>query len=243
MNKRVLTASVVLGLAVLLALNYSAMVIQAQPSPDQQTSEQDQSYYETYKPETPPITIAVSSPQNNSALNDASVALDFNVSAPKALSIPEPAQVQSIQITNVSYTCDWQTENHQLYAYDSLNVSSKDERFDFLAFNTTFSNIPEGTHEIEITALAIVNTNAAMFGFTYHYSSNASIILNVNAGQPTVPNQNSDSNVDNQSDLIIDHFPNYPLLLQIGIVLTITIVIGVCLFVYHKKIAQTKKVH
>lgn len=203
MNKEMLPTWVVLGLVVLLALNYPLMDIQAQPSPDQQASEQYQSYYETYRPETPQIAISVSSPQNNSATDKTSISLTFNVSAPKVLSIPQPAQVQSIQITNVSYTCDWQTENHQLYAYDSLNASSKGERFDFLAFNTTLSNIPEGAHKIQIIALVIVNIKAAMFGFTCNYSSNTSIILNVNSPQPTSPNQNTDLPPNNLAPVIL----------------------------------------
>ena len=61
--------------------------------------------------------------------------------------------------------------------------------FDFLEFNTTLSNIPEGTHEVQIMASGRVGVRVAMFGGSYSSGSNSSIIFTVNSIQTTQHNQ------------------------------------------------------
>jgi hypothetical protein len=84
----------------------------------------------------------------------------------------------SSRLFRVSYRGDWQTEEQLLY-------SAQDESLDFLEFNTTLSDIPEGTHELQIIADGVVGVTVAMFGFSYHSDANASIIFTVNSVQPT----------------------------------------------------------
>ena len=145
-------------------------------------------YYETYRPETTPIAITVSSPQNNSITNENSIYLVFNVTAPIVVSAPEEANAVSTQLDSVYYKGDWQDEKQELYVYDYIHAPNV-EVFDFLKFNATLSNIPEGTHEIQIMASGRVGVRVAMFGGSYSSGSNSSIIFTVNSIQPTQPYQ------------------------------------------------------
>ena len=205
MNKRTLTAAIFLGLIVLATLNYpETEEVQAQLlTPDQPMPEPYQTYYETYKPETTPIEIRVSSPQNNSITDKNSISLAFNVTGPQGILAPEPARIVRTQLTSVSVKGDWQTEEQELYAYDFVHSTSDNKGFDFLEFNTTLSDIPEGTHEVEIMVFGIVNTNAAMFGFEYYYGSNASVTFIVGSIQPTQVSQNSDVSPINPAVIIL----------------------------------------
>jgi hypothetical protein len=172
--------------------------------------------YETYRPETTPTAIIVSTPLNNSITNENSISLAFNVTAPIVVSAPEEAQSVSTRLASVYYKGDWQDEKQELYAYDYLHAPNV-EKFDFLEFNTTLSNIPEGTHELQITASGTVGLTVAMFGFSYHSGSNSSIIFTVDSIQPTQPNQ--------------EPFPTLPVLAASVAV----VVVGAGLLVYFKK--------
>ena len=130
---------------------------------------------ETNEPTIVPPAILICSPQNNSVISSNSVSLVFNVSAPRAVDA-----VKS-ELTRVYCKGDWQTERQDLYVQNS----SSDESYDFLEFNATLSNIPEGTHELQIMAFGIVNINIAMFGYTFHSDTNVSIVFTVNSIQPT----------------------------------------------------------
>ena len=136
----------------------------------------------TYDPLIIPPTILVSFPQNNSEIGSNSINLVFNVSAPRAV------DAVSSQLTNIYYKGDWQTENQEPHIQDS----SSSNYYDFLDFNTTLSNIPEGVHKLEIIAFGIVNFNEAMFGYTYHSNTNSLIFFTVTPVTekepfPTVP--------------------------------------------------------
>lgn len=204
MNMKTLTFVIALALIVLATSNYPETEVQAQLlTPDQPMPEPYQTYYETYKPETTPIEITVSSPQNNSITDKNSISLAFNVTGPQGISAPEPARVVRTQLTSVYIKGDWQTEKQELYAYDFVHSTSDDKGFDFMEFNTTLSDVPEGPHELQIMVFGIVNTNAAMFGFEYHYGSNASVAFTVGSIQPTKINQDSDVAPFNHAVIIL----------------------------------------
>jgi hypothetical protein len=114
--------------------------------------------------------------------------LVFNVTAPIVVSAPEEANAVSTQLDSVYYKGDWQDEKQKLYVYDYIHAPNV-EVFDFLRFNTTLSNIPEGTHEVQIMASGRVGVRVAMFGGSYSSNSNSSIIFTVNSIQPTQRNQ------------------------------------------------------
>jgi len=176
--------------------------------------------YETYRPETTPIAIIVSTPQNNSITNENSISLAFNVTAPIIVSAPEEAQSVSTRLASVYYKGDWQDEKQELYAYDYLHAPNV-EKFDLLEFNTTLSNIPEGTHELQIMASGTVGLTVAMFGFSYHSGSNSSIIFTVNSIQPTQPNQEP-----------------FPAVAVVAVSAVVAIAISAGLLVYFKKRKQ-----
>jgi len=169
MKRKALALTLILRL-VIATLNIYMTGVQAQLIP-----EPVQSYYEDYEPEITPPEISISSPQNNSVTNANSISLIFSVSAPQAIE-----SVRS-QLTQVYYKGDWQAEKQDLYFWDSKS----DSYFDFLEFNITLTDIPEGKHELQIMAIGTVNIRVAMFGFTYHSDANASIIFTVNSIQST----------------------------------------------------------
>ena len=128
---------------------------------------------ETYEPTIVPPAILICSPQNNSVTSANSISLVFNVSAPEAVNA-----IRS-QLHYIYYKADWQTEEHYLYFQNLTN----NEHFEFMEFNTTLSNIPEGTHTLQIVACGIVTIREAMFVYNSKSETNASIILTVNSIQ------------------------------------------------------------
>jgi hypothetical protein len=149
-------------------------------------------YYEAYRPVTTPVEINFFSPLNNSVTNETSIPLIFNVTAPIVVSVTEKASKVDSQLDWVYCKGDWQDEKQQLYVYDYLHASNV-EVFDFLEFNTTLSNVPEGTHELLIMASGTVGIVLGTMGFSYNIGSNASIIFTVNSSgstqEPTQPSQ------------------------------------------------------
>lgn len=146
-----------------------------------------QDYYELYRPTMNPPSISIASPQNNSIVNTNSLQLTFNITKPQiiklspniSLNIIENNGVRnSTEIFRVNYKGDWQTEEQTLY-------SNENGGLDFLEINETISNIPNGEHEIQITAIGSVDLIVTMFGFTYHPDSSSTIIFTINPSTPT----------------------------------------------------------
>src|SRR5665648_194246 len=128
-----------------------------------------QDYYELYKPTMSGPNVSVTSPQNNSVINANSLQLIFNVTEPQIVKfsanispniIENNGVRNSSDIVSVYYKGDWQTKETILY-------SNQDSDIDFLEFNETLSSIPDGRHQVEITAIGTVGLIVAMFGFTY----------------------------------------------------------------------------
>jgi len=173
MKRTVLAVIFILELIILATLDYHFLGVQAQ-----QVTDPLQDYYDRYKPTMTPPSILVTSPQNYSIINANSISLVFNVSEPQVIELSPDVNQHSSRLFRVSYKGDWQTEEQLLYL-------AEHESLDFLEFNTTLSNIPEGTHELQIIAVGAVGITVAMFGFSYHPDANASIIFTVNSIQPT----------------------------------------------------------
>jgi len=173
MKRTVLAIILILGLIILAILDCHVVGVQAH-----QVADPLQDYYDRNKPTMTPPSILVNSPQNHSIINTNSISLVFNVSGPQVIELSPDVKLHSSRLVKVYYKGDWQTEGQNLYfnEYESL---------DFLEFNTTLSNIPEGTRELQITAVGAVDITVAMFGFSYHPDANASIIFTVNSIQPT----------------------------------------------------------
>lgn len=167
---------------------------------------------EKSEPTIVPPAILICSPQNNSVTSSNSVSLVFNVSAPEAVNAIDS------HLRYIYYKADWQAEEQYLYFQNLTN----NEHFDFMEFNTTLSNIPNGTHILQIVACGAVIITEAMFGFDYGSETNASIIFTVNSMQPT-PSQ--------EPTLKVEQF--FVTLVIASI--TIVSVIGVGLLVYFKK--------
>ena len=172
MKRTALALTLILGLVIATLNNYVTRV-QAQ-----QVLDSLEDYYDHYKPTMAPPSILVTSPQNYSIINASSVSLVFNVSEPQVIELSPDVNQHSSRLFRVSYKGDWQTEEQLLYlaTHDGL---------DFLEFNTTLSNIPEGKHELQITAVGIVSITIAMFGCSYNPDANASIIFTVSSVQPS----------------------------------------------------------
>ncbi|MCW4044826.1 MAG: hypothetical protein NWE94_04840 [Candidatus Bathyarchaeota archaeon] len=173
MKKIALAVTLIVGL--IFWVTFSCAVVGAQ---DQQASDSLQDYYDRYKPKMTPPTISIASPQNYSVINTNSISLVFNVSEPQVIEISPDANKVSTRLFRVSYKGDWQTEEHFLY-------SAEHGSLDFLEFNTTLLNIPDGTHQLQVIADGVVGFTVAMFGFSYNSETNTSIIFTVNSTQPT----------------------------------------------------------
>ena len=158
-----------------------------------------------------PPAVLIYSPQNNSLTSSNSISLIFNVSA------PESVNATGSYLRYIYYEADWQTEEQYLYFQNLTN----DEHFDFMEFNTTLSNIPKGTHTLQIVACGAVLIKEAMFGFDYASETNASIIFTVNSIQPP-------SSPEPQQT---EPFPTTLVIATIVLV----VVIGAGLLVYFKK--------
>jgi len=137
-----------------------------------------QDYYDKYEPTMMPPSILITSPQNHSIINTNSISLVFNVSEPQIIEVSPDVNHHSSRLFRVSYMGDWQTEEQLLYL-------AQQENLDFLEFNITLSEIPDGTHELQIIAVGAVGITVAMFGFSYHPDANTSIIFTVSSMQPT----------------------------------------------------------
>ncbi len=166
MKRTALILMLILALIISATLNCSFLGVQAQD------------YYDRYKPTMTPPSILVTSPQNHSIINTSSISLAFNVSGVQVIEVSPDVNRYSSRLFKVSYKGDWQTEEQLLY-------SAEHESLDFLEFNTTLSDIPEGSHELQIIAVGAVGVIVAMFGFSYYPEANASIIFTVNSIQPT----------------------------------------------------------
>ena len=158
MKKKALALTLILGLTILVTQNYHAKV-KAELTPQSTIV---------------PPEVLIYSPQNNSVTSANSISLVFNVSAPEA------ANAIDSHLRYIYYQADWQTEKQYLYFQNLTN----DEYFDSMEFNTTLSNIPEGTHTLQIVACGTVILTEAMFGFNYASETNASIIFAVNSMHP-----------------------------------------------------------
>lgn len=184
MERTALALMPILGLIILATINCHVAEVQAQD------------YYDRYKPTMTPPSILVNSPQNHSTINTNSISLVFNVSEPQVIELSPDVNKHTSRLFRVSYRGDWQTEEQLVY-------SAQDESLDFLDFNTTLSAIPEGTHELQITAIGEVGITVAMFGFTYHPDANASIIFTVNSIQPTPSPEPTPESEPFQNTLVI----------------------------------------
>jgi hypothetical protein len=121
--------------------------------------------------------ISVTSPHNNTVINNDYISLIFNVSGPQVVGMSPRVDFHLAHIVKVFFKGDWQNETQILYFMDSkFNVSADN----FLEFNVTLSNIPSGTHELEISVEGYVYMVMAMvYSSEYYPSSNASIIFTV----------------------------------------------------------------
>lgn len=156
-----------------------------------------QDYYESYKPTMTGPNINVTSPQNGSTIQSNSLQLIFNVTKPQITKLSPNIPPSIIEnngvrnssgiITRVYYKGDWQTEETNLF----LNQDSKME---FLEFNENLSNIPDGKHRVEITAIGSVNLIVAMFGFTYQNNETTTITINNNYNESSMPTINTGQN-------------------------------------------------
>lgn len=160
MERTAIAIVLILGLSFLATIDCPVVEVQAQD------------YYDRYEPTMTPPSILVTSPQNHSIINTNSIYLAFNVSEPQVIEISPDATKHSSRLIRFSYKGDWQTEEQSQYLppYESI---------DFLEFNTTISGIPEGTHELQITAVGEVGIEVGFMGFSYYPDANASIIFTV----------------------------------------------------------------
>jgi hypothetical protein len=183
-----------------------------------------------------PPSISISSPQNSSSINANCVQLVFSVAEPQIANLSPnipPSIIENNGVSNstaiarVSYKGDWQIEEHILY--------SNEQGSEVLEFNVTLSNIPNGNHEVEITAIGTVRLIVAMFGFEYHSNSTSSIIFAVNSLEPNNQDTNSPSN--NQD-------ANSPLITLSQVVLTLLLVLALTVIaLFALKRRSNKKVN
>jgi hypothetical protein len=200
-----------------------------------------QDYYELYKPIMNGPTVNVASPQNASAIQSNSIQLTFNVTKPQIIklspnipdSIIENNGVRNSSgiITQVYYKGDWQTKETNLF-------SNQDRNIDFLEFNENLSNIPDGKHQIEITAVGSVNLIVAMFGFTYQNNETTTItvINQYNESSTLTP---TSPNPTNNTDSLAEPF--LTLLLAVASILTAFVIASILALRRHRKTINLKQ--
>jgi len=191
-----------------------------------------QDYYESYKPTMTGPNINVTSPQNGSAIQSNSLQLIFNVTKPQIIKLSPNIPPSIIEnngvrnssgiITRVYYKGDWQTKETNLF-------SNQDSKMEFLEFNENLSSIPDGKHQVEITAIGSVNLIVAMFGFTYQNNETTTITITNNYNESSMPTINT-GQLPPQTELL----PTLTVLVVILIVLAVVIT-SVLLFKRHRK--------
>lgn len=159
-----------------------------------------------------PTKIKILSPKNNFNASAISILLVFNVSAPVAIDAIES------QLRYVYYETDWQTGKQYLYSQNLTNNEHSDISVRTLQFNTTLSNIPEGTHKLQVVACWSVTKKQAMFVENFDSETDASVIFSVNSLQSIQPSQTSSQFSINQTQIIV-------VLLLIAVLITFTIVV------------------
>ncbi len=189
-----------------------------------------QDYYERYKPTMSGPNISVASPQNASVIESNSLQLVFTVTEPQIVKLSPNISPNIIEnngvrnssdIVGVYYKGDWQTKETILY-------SNQDGDIDFLEFNETLSNIPNGSHQVEITAIGSVDLIVAMFGFTYHNNANTTIVFATNSTELTPTLSPS---TDRNAPLLE---PIY-YLLPVSVIVAVIIVLSILLYRWHRK--------
>jgi hypothetical protein len=223
MKRTALALTLIFGL-VIATLNIYVTRVQAQQDLD---SLED--YYNRYKPTMTPPSILVTSPQNYSIINTSSISLVFNVSAPQVIEVSPDVNHYSTWLSRVYCKGDWQDEEQVLYSRYPWKDDSDNEAFDFLEFNTTLSNIPEGKHELKINAVGVVGIKIAMFGCSYNPDANASIIFTVNSVQSTSPEPKLTSE-------------SFPITLVVAVSGVLLAVVSASLLVYFKKVKKKPKI-
>ena len=193
-----------------------------------------QDYYELYKPTMTGPNITVTYPQNGSTIQSNSIQLYFNVTKPQIIKLSPniPSSIiehngvrnNSGSITRVYYKGDWQTKETNLY-------SNQDSEVEFLEFNETISNIPDGTHKVEINTAGSVNLIVAMFGFTYRSEANSTVVFTSNFESIPTPSPPTDRNAP--------HLELTNCLLPIGVIVAVFL-LSVLLFRRHRKTAYLK---
>ena len=123
-----------------------------------------------------PPTIVIASPEENAFYSNGSIIiLDFNVTG------PESPSILTGQITRVRYKGDWMPDAE--YAYDQDRLSP--EFLHFLNFTLNITGIPEGRHNIVITAFG---SGGYAEGLTwYSFDLNSSSSVNFTIGKEPSP--------------------------------------------------------
>jgi hypothetical protein len=194
-----------------------------------------QDYYELYKPTMTGPKITVTYPQNGSTIQSNSIQLCFNVTKPQIIKLSPniPSSIierngvrnNSGSITRVYYKVDWQTKETNLY-------SNQDSEVEFLEFNETISNIPDGTHKVEINTAGSVNLIVAMFGVTYRSEANSTVVFTSNFESIPAPSISSDRNAP--------HLDPIYYLIPVSVILTVVIA-SLLLYRRDRKTAQLNK--
>ncbi|MCW4002861.1 MAG: hypothetical protein NWE95_02985 [Candidatus Bathyarchaeota archaeon] len=161
---KIVTAAMISGLIVLATICNPAVV-------------DAQEYYDIDGATMISPSISVTSPHNNTVINNDYISVIFNVSGPQVIDMAPRVDFHLAHIVKVCFKGDWQNETQILYFTDSkFNVSADN----FLEFNVTLSSIPSGTHQLAITVEGYVYMVMAMvYSSEYYPSSNASIIFTV----------------------------------------------------------------
>jgi hypothetical protein len=194
-----------------------------------------QDYYERYKPTMSGPNISVTSPQNASVIESNSLQLIFNVTEPQIVKLSPNISPNIIEnngvrnssdIVRVYYKGDWQNNQTILYSNQNSDI-------DFLEFNETLSNIPNGRHQLEITSFGSIGLIVAMFGSTYQNNATTTIVFTTNYGEPT-------PTLSPPTDRNPPHLEPIDYLLPVSVIVAIA-VLSVLLYRRHQKTASQNK--
>lgn len=154
---------------------------------------------------TKPPTISILSPKNNATYKDSKVTLRFNVS------VGYSRTAIQMFILEIFYKTDWQNETNFVYK----SSSGKDLKN---PFNLNLTNVPDGNHNIEITACEMGDYAEDIYKYTFMINGSSKVNFAVDT---------------TQLDITDTEFP-----ITIVIVSIVTVVIGLGIFAYFKKIKK-----
>jgi hypothetical protein len=158
---------------------------------------------------TKPPAILILSPKNNSGYNVNSFCLTFNASTTESWEYQYSGDTGPWEwLTDVYYTSDWAEGNVSIYSQEQMHTTQSS-----FYYNHTFSQVPDGRHEINISVAAqgsFTNGRSVpeLAEYFYNISGFSSIIFTVDTSPPNITILSSQNEAHFTHDVPLDFITN-----------------------------------